>query len=87
MNEDRYIISDGKYYLARNYLGDYMAIDYIDLIYHEYGGRRTASRALIFDSVEEAENFMKRGWDKELLEALLPDAKIMKYNVCCNCLV
>ena len=30
---------------------------------------------------------MERGWDKDLFEPLLPDAKIMKYNVCCDCLI
>ena len=74
-----YILTDGKNYIARSYMGKFMARDYLMPLQHVFGGRITASAALIFDHKEEAERYLNRNSGSSLME-------IKKYNVCCNCL-
>lgn len=81
---NRYIItSNGAkpgYYLARSNIDRFTVRDFIAPLYREYGGRLSASQALIFNSKEEAQKYLDRHY------GIIPDTwKITKYNVCCNC--
>ena len=78
-----YILTDGKNYIARSYMGRYMARDYLMSLQHVFGGRITASAALTFDRKEEAERYLKINSDSDLVSN---NMTIRKYNVCCNCL-
>ena len=78
-----YILTDGKNYIARSYMGRFMAMDYLTPLQHVFGGRITASAALIFDRKEEAERYLNRNSDSDLISDHM---EIKKYNVCCNCL-
>ena len=78
-----YILTDGKNYIARSYMGRFMARDYLTPLQHVFGGRITASEALIFDHKEEAERYLNRNSDSDLISDHM---EIKKYNVCCNCL-
>lgn len=77
-----YILTDGKNYIARSYMGKFMARDYLAPLQRVFGGRITASAALTFDRKEDAANYMHRNSDSELISN---DMTIRKYNVCCNC--
>lgn len=77
----KYIITDGKYYIARNYIGDYKAIDYITPLVGVFGGRIQASQAIIFDSPQNAIKYLKRNGDMNQNVW-----KIQKYNIGMNCL-
>lgn len=76
-----YILTDGKNYIARSYMG-FMARDYLIPLQHVFGGRITASAALTFDYKEDAAEYMHRNLGSELITN---DMTIKKYNVCCNC--
>ena len=78
-----YILTDGKNYIARSYMGRFMARDYLTLLQHVFGGKITASAALIFDHKEEAERYLNRNSDSDFISDHM---EIKKYNVCCNCL-
>lgn len=78
-----YILTDGKNYIARSYMGKFMARDYLTPLQHVFGGRITASAALIFDRKEEAERYLNRNSGSGLI---YDHMEIKKYNVCCNCL-
>lgn len=79
-----YIVSDRKRYVARAYR-TYTARDYIMPLRHEYGGRVTASSALIYDTIEEAQAYIKR--NRKFLDEFIPEARVLKYDVCCNCVL
>ena len=78
-----YVLTDGKNYIARSYMGRYMARDYLMSLQHVFGGRITASAALTFDRKEEAEKYLSRNSNSGLI---FGNMEIKKYNVCCNCL-
>lgn len=78
-----YILTDGKKYIARSYMGRFMARDYLTPLQYVFGGRITASAALTFDRKEEAERYLKINSDSDLVSN---NMTIRKYNVCCNCL-
>ena len=78
-----YILTDGKNYIARSYMGRFIARDYLTPLQYVFGGRITASAALIFDCKEEAERYLKINSDSDLVSN---NMTIRKYNVCCNCL-
>ena len=78
-----YILTDGKNYIARSYIGAFMARDYLTPLQHVFGGRITASAALTFDRKEEAEKYLSRNSNSGLISGHM---EIKKYNVCCNCL-
>ena len=78
-----YILTDGKNYIARSYMGDFMARDYLTPLQYVFGGRITASVALIFDCKEKAERYLSRNSGNDLIS---DNMEIRKYNVCCNCL-
>lgn len=73
-----YIITKGRYYVAREYLGQYMARDYLLPLLSEYGGRVTASNALVFDREADAQAYLARNM-------LDNDYTVTKYNIRCNC--
>ena len=77
-----YILTDGKNYIARSYIGEFMARDYLTPLQYVFGGRITASAALIFDRKEDAADYMHRNSGGKLIST---DMTIRKYNVCCNC--
>lgn len=79
-----YIISDGRRYVARAYR-TYTARDYIMPLNHEYGGRVTTSDALTYDTEEEAKAYIER--NQKFLDEVIPCARPLKYDVCCNCLI
>ena len=78
-----YILTDGKNYIARSYMGRFMARDYLTPLQYVFDGRITASAALTFDRKEEAERYLKINLDSDLVSN---NMTIRKYNVCCNCL-
>ena len=78
-----YILTDGKNYSARSYMGRFMVRDYLTPLQHVFGGRITASAALIFDHKEEAERYLNINSNRDLI---FDNMRIRKYNVCCNCL-
>lgn len=78
-----YIISDGKKFVARRYMRQYMATDYISILQRVYGGRIVASGALLYDTKEGAEEYIKR--NNVFINAFIPEATVIPYNVCCNC--
>ena len=79
-----YIISDGKRYIARAYR-TYTARDYIMPLNHEFGGRVTASDALTYDTEEGAQAYIER--NRKFLSECMPEARVLKYDVCCNCVL
>lgn len=80
-----YIISNGKHYVARAYMGTTMARDYVARLDHEYGGRITASGCLSYDYKEGAEAYIER--NSVFLDAVLPGAEPYEYDPCSNCLI
>lgn len=76
------ITSDGYapgYCLARSYIEDFKARDYIAPLSRVFGGRIVPSQPLVFDTVEQAKTYLN------FHEGLIPDDwKITKYNACMN---
>ena len=79
-----YIISNGKHYVARAYMG-YKVRDYASQLQRVYGGRITVSCCLAYDRKEGAEAYIER--NKRFLEELVPGAKPYEYDSCSNCLI
>lgn len=66
------------YNIARAYMGDFKARDFIAPLTRVFGGRLVPSQPLTFDTVEKAKEYLSR-------QRLVPDTwKITKYNVCMN---
>ena len=69
----------GGYYIARSYMGDFMARDYIAPVYKDYFGKLGCSQALCFETLEKARDYINNNG------GLIPnDWKIAKYNAFTN---
>lgn len=76
-----YIATDKKqsYYVARNYMDNYRCTDYIAPVSRDYFGKKGASSALMFQSPEEAKEFINHSG------RLIPnDWIVSKYDTCAN---
>lgn len=80
-----YIISNGKSYMAREYMDKNITRDYVSRLKHEYGGRITASGCLSYDYKEGAESYIER--NRLFLNEFIPGAKPYEYDPCVNCLI
>lgn len=67
------------YCLARSYMGDFKARDFIAPLSRVFGGRIVPSEPLVFDTVAQARTYLSRH------SGVIPDNwKITKYNSCVN---
>lgn len=71
-----FIITKGKQYVSRMYIGRFMARDSMTPLERVYGGHVSATGALEFDTKEQAEEYIKR--------ENIVGATAREYNTCCN---
>lgn len=70
------------YAIARDYVGDYRARDYITPLHGEYDGRITAVGAIIFDTIEKAQTYLDGNkWINS------DEWQTIKYDACLNTII
>lgn len=69
------------YYVARSYIGDYKARDYIAPVYREFDKRLSCSQALVFETMKKAREYLNGYF------GLIPNTWIIcEYDSCMNCI-
>lgn len=72
------IVNDDHCYVYRSYIGSYAARDYFLPLHSEYGNRITATGALTYDKLEDAQGYIARN------SKYMGPLHVCEYNTCCN---
>lgn len=70
-----------NYNVARMYMGDYMARDFLSPLHRNYDGRISPTSPLTFETRDEAQKYLERN-----MNWILVKCKIVEYNACMNCI-
>lgn len=74
-----YIVTVDDYFVARNYMGNYMASDQLLPLMGRYGGGCGASGALCYDTLPEAQRYIEH--NRDMYDGVW---HVREYNTCCN---